>query len=391
MPIWFREILNQTISKAEGVKTSAYLKSELYRKKLRALMAFSNVHNMELQAHFAPVGLMFNKEVLSDWDKYQDETIWDRVKEAGKNIFYKVNYSKPNLGFQERKKEDKAYAEGEGQKRMIRTDIVNQPGIKTWIDEAKKELKIEENWYTNIKKWWNGDKEYDGSGWGHGARTEFYEMLGMDDKADNLIEVGILSMLQRGEADISDSKRLIKKINEDPEVLRREEIIFNQIINNTKYLKENFNFVFIHPNPKKGNGIQLGGERAKGEMWTQFQNFWDPKYKDTWKVAVNELGWLLRSISLKSTVFVKKDGTITIKYSFEDQFDLRPSSNGERSIEYDVVSMITGFLYHDAAGGNDIMKIRANWSNTYDTGQMKWHLKSSEEKGKILNDVMKKM
>ncbi len=55
---------------------------------------------------------------------------------------------------------------------MISTSIANTSQIQTWIDRSKEELKVEDNWANNLLDWWNGDKEYDGSGWGHGARRE---------------------------------------------------------------------------------------------------------------------------------------------------------------------------------------------------------------------------
>lgn len=79
------------------------MQSELYRKRINALLAFVKVHELELQAHFAPVGIMFNKGILSDWDEYQDQTIWDRIKETGKDVFYKVNYSRIDLNNEQKK------------------------------------------------------------------------------------------------------------------------------------------------------------------------------------------------------------------------------------------------------------------------------------------------
>ena len=384
LPSWFKDIMTQSIAKIEGTKQNTYMKSELYRRKLHALLAFAKVHEMELQAHFAPVGLMFNKGILSDWDQYQDQTIWDRVQDAGKDIFYKVHYSE-NSTIEQKKQQEKAFIEGEGKSRMIKTSIANTAGIKAWIDKAKEELKIEKHWYTFIEEWWQGDRTYDGSGWGHGARQSFAKAIGFDDgKVNSLFEVGIYSMLQAGDVDISNSERLIKKINEDPAFIAYEKEIAQLIHNDRNYLKKNFDF-------EDGKGIQLGGKRAEGAMLQQFKNPFSSKYKDTWKVAANELTWLLRSIGVKSKITVYVNGNIVINHKFQDVFDLRPSDNGSRSIEYDAVSIITGFLYHDIAGGNDLMKIKGNWNNNYSKSQLEWMLKTPEEKGKSLEEAMKKI
>ena len=381
LPDWFHTILNQAISKAEGAKKALYMKSELYRLKLNALVAFEKVHNMELQAHFAPVGLMFNKGTLSDWDQYQDQTIWDRVKDTGKDLFYRLDYSS-GATLEQKRKEEKAFVEGEGKTRMVKTNIANKAGIKKWVDQAKEELKITKHWYSDIVEWWNGDKEYEGSGWAHGARQSLAKSIGFTDgNIDNLFDAGIYSMLQSGEVDISNSKRLIKMINEDPEFVEYEKEIAELVVKSPDYLKNNFEVANL---PLKS--IQLGGKRAKGDMLDQFKNPFSAKYRDTWKVAANELTWLLRSIGVKSKISVYKNGNVIINHNFKDTFDLRASEDGSRSIEYDVVSIISGFLYHDIAGGNDLMKVKGNWSNQYTKKDIEW--KASGDK--IIEEGMKK-
>lgn len=386
LPSWFKNIMMNTIAKAEGTKQKVYMQSELYRKKLNALLAFAKVHEMELQAHFAPVGLMFNKGVLSDWEEYQDQTIWDRIQDAGKDIFYKVNYSAGSTN-EQKKKEEKAFVEGDGKNRMVKTNIANTPGIKEWVDKAKEELKVEKHWYSNILEWWKGDKEYDGSGWGHGARQSFAKAIGFTDgKINNLFEAGMYSMLQQGQVDISHSERMIKLINEDPVFIKYEKDIAKLIINDSRYSKESFEITNL---PLKS--IQLGGERAKGAMWDQFKAPFSPKYKDTWKVAANELTWLLRSIGVKSKIIVNKNGSVTINHKFRDVFDLRPSDNGSRSFEYDVVSIVTGFLYHDIAGGNDLMEITGNWNNTYTPNQIDWKANGDKKIEDLMKGLKEKM
>lgn len=96
-------------------------------------------------------------------------------------------------------------------------------------------------------------------------------------------------------------------------------------------------------------------------------------------MAFKELTWLLRSIGVKSKINVDKNGSITIQHQFQDIFDLRPSDDGSRSYAYDMVSIITGFVYHDVAGGNDMMKIKGKWSNHYTVERAKFMAMTEEE------------
>lgn len=164
---------------------------------------------------------------------------------------------------EERKAEDKKYVEGEGRSRMIRTSVANTPEIKKWVDKAREEIKPEKHWYTHIEEWWKGDREYEGSGWAHGARQNLAKSIGFTDgNIDNLFEAGIYSMLQSGEVDVSKSQRLIRMINEDSEFVEYEKEIAKKIVSNPKFGKEKFNLT-------DRKGVQLGGKRAKGKMLDQ--------------------------------------------------------------------------------------------------------------------------
>ena len=74
-----------------------------------------------------------------------------------------------------------------------------------YVDPTGKEggeITAPPQWIKNIINWFNGNKNYKGSGWGHGLRTEIYEALELDDKAASLPEAGVLSMLQRDEVEL---------------------------------------------------------------------------------------------------------------------------------------------------------------------------------------------
>ena len=51
-----------------------------------------------------------------------------------------------------------------------------------------------------------------------------------------------------------------------------------------------------------------------------------------------------------------------------------------------MVSIISGFLYHDIAGGNDLMKVKGNWSNQYSKKDVEWKANGD----KIIEEGMKK-
>ncbi|MTI32681.1 hypothetical protein E1171_17815 [Cytophagales bacterium RKSG123] len=112
-------------------------------------------------------------------------------------------------------------------------------------------------------------------------------------------------------------------------------------------------------------GTQLGGQRAKGEMWKQALEVWkwNNEYSATWEMAFNELTWTVRSVTVKYRYVVTSDGKITINYWFSDVLDLRPSW-GDRSLEYNAICFVLGFLYHDVLGGSDELKVKAYWSTS---------------------------
>lgn len=68
---------------------------------------------------------------------------------------------------------------------------------------------------------------------------------------------------------------------------------------------------------------------------------------------------------------------------------MNASKEGSRSIDNDVVSIISGFIYHDIAGGNDLMKVKGNWNNNYSKGEIEWLGKTDEEKLEAIEKGMK--
>jgi len=147
----------------------------------------------------------------------------------------------------------------------------------------------------------------------------------------------------------------LQKVRIDPDIVAYEASIVLDAIANEDFKRKAFSF-------STQRSVQFGGDRASDDMWEQLKDPLNPAYADTWKVAMNELTWLVRSTTVKSTVNVGANGEITISHSFSDVFDLRPSAG--RSSAYNTATEVLGFLYHDVLGGNDQMRVNASWSNT---------------------------
>jgi RHS repeat-associated protein len=218
-------------------------------------------------------------------------------------------------------------------------------GPNEWLKKLK-------SCFVDLKKWWNGDTNYTGSGWGHGARQELAEAIGIDNKASNVATVSVLSQLQFDEVMIAGSA--LEKIKTDPAMINRENALVELAKSDPNFGNNEFSFV-------SKAVVEFGGKRAPEDMWTQAKDPLNPDYADTWNVALNELTWLIRHASVESTVSVDKNGSITINNVLSDVFDLRPSS--KRSSAYNTATNILGTFYHDIFGGNDQLKIKAIWES----------------------------
>jgi RHS repeat-associated protein len=206
-------------------------------------------------------------------------------------------------------------------------------------------------WWTALKNWWSGDGSYKGSGWGHGARQDVAKKLGIDNKASNVAEVGALSQLQFAEVEIVGQAR--ENMKNDQAMVSRENDLIELAKNDPRYGNKAYSF-------KTFEVVEFGGKRACGEMMEQLKDPFNPKYADTWKVAGNELTWLVRHAGVRSDVAVDKRGNITFNHTLTDTFDLR-GGNGHTPA-YNTVTNFLGPLYHDVVGGNDQLKIKAVWT-----------------------------
>ena len=205
-------------------------------------------------------------------------------------------------------------------------------------------------------------KEYFGEdpGWGTEARRALFraacKYLDIDPyRVENIFMVGVHSMLQSNSIYLTGSS--LDKVKSDAAFLSGQQEVITEIKNKSSYK--------IEDDQGKGNFyIQLGGQRAKGEMWKQALEFWKwhNEYSATWEMAFNELTWTVRSVEIKYDYKVNVKGDIAFRYWFTDILDLRPSW-GHRSTEYNAICTVLGFLYHDVLGGSDELEIKAHWTN----------------------------
>ena len=209
----------------------------------------------------------------------------------------------------------------------------------------------------------NSFKSYLGAdpGWGTEARRAMFraacKYLGMDSsRVDNILMVGVHSMLQSNSISLTGSS--LYKVKNDSAFLRKQEEIVEKIKNNPSYKIQ-------EDSGSDRFGTQLGGQRARGEMWKQALEFWkwNSDYSATWDMAFNELTWTVRSVIIRYEYEVDLDGNIKFCYWFTDILDLRPSW-GARSMEYNAICTVLGFLYHDVLGGSDELEIQAYWTTT---------------------------
>ena len=239
----------------------------------------------------------------------------------------------------------------ENEKEGLRYEVVLNEKTESEADENDS---WPPKWWNGLTDWFNGDKNYSGSGWGHGARTRLSEALSLDHKASNIFETGVKSMLHAKSVTLEG--QALHKIAVDPAMMNYESKLIDRAKADPKFGKQAFSFFGNSP-------IQFGGKRAPADMWDQLKKPFNPKYADTWKVAANELTWLVRNTAVSSTIGVDKEGKMTIKHRFSDVFDLRPSN--ERTSAYNITTLVLGYIYHDLAGGNDEMRIKASWEKTY--------------------------
>ncbi|SHF71662.1 hypothetical protein SAMN05443144_11262 [Fodinibius roseus] len=108
----------------------------------RMLYHYGRLQHGDLFAHRSPVGLIHDPDLLgasgSFDDKFGSSSIWERIKKAGEDMFYRVEYDEDPDGGEpldeEKREKDKRYVEdSESKKLLIDTSIAETFYIKNVI------------------------------------------------------------------------------------------------------------------------------------------------------------------------------------------------------------------------------------------------------------------
>lgn len=137
----------------------------------------------------------------------------------------------------------------------------------------------------------------------------------------------------------------IKLIKQDPAFIDHEGKVVAAIEKDPRYGHESFS-VPLSELPVDPY-VEFGGKRGAGDMKQQLLHAWDitdPNIRETWKVAGNDLTWLLRHAKVDGTAHVDQGGNVKIDYQVTDKLDLRPNGS---SGAYDKVTEIMGTIWHD--------------------------------------------
>lgn len=184
-------------------------------------------------------------------------------------------------------------------------------------------------------------QDYNGSGWGHKIRREIfyiaYKYLGQSPNKIELLKGGLFqSGLQNNVVHLNGQG--LEKVKTDPAIKRLQDGIIREI-------KKLPDYKVDVVRKRKSRRVQLGGQKAKAEMWRQALKVWEwaDEYKATWQVDFNELTWMLRNIILTYNATADSNGKITIAYSFSDKLDLR-SDWTNRSKEYNYICAVFTML-----------------------------------------------
>lgn len=104
----------------------------------------------------------------------------------------------------------------------------------------------------------------------------------------------------------------------------------------------------------------------------QFGEHGGPGLKGMWIDAHYEETWMLRAANITfSDASVDQQGNISATVSIIDTLDLRTDWKN-RSLPYNVVTTITGYIWHDSMGASDEMNVNATWQITLPAKTYPW-------------------
>lgn len=162
----FEKLTGRNMTLTEFFISPLYKKGKEFIKNQQLKNAYRNVvyHYARIQiadlyAHFSPVEFIHEADILDDGDFKKDAlgntNIWERIKKAGENKFYRMEYADGKIEErdltdkqkEQRRKEAKGEIEGKLINKQISTSIANtnyiNDVIKTYVHndtEAKKQL-----------------------------------------------------------------------------------------------------------------------------------------------------------------------------------------------------------------------------------------------------------
>ncbi len=171
------------------------------------------------------------------------------------------------------------------------------------------------------------------------GRTYVYE----NNQADSLGDLMVLAYFQEPSATITGGAQ--NDIANDNNLLDRQNGYAERIVTDSRYGNEEFSVDF-------GTSPLTFGEMGNNNM------FEDATHSQTWTV---------RAANVSTSVDVTMAGDMYFNYSLSDTLDLRPdwwsgARTGVSGFGYNVVTTITGAIWHGILGARDI-ETQADWTN----------------------------
>lgn len=196
--------------------------------------------------------------------------------------------------------------------------------------------------------WYGGDDGYKGSGWGYPIRQMIAKALNVDGNAGNWQTEWAHGLLEQNEVHLVG--QALEDLKIDPKLLALQDKLIARAESDPRYGQEAYT-----PHPSIGNSVTFG-ESGTNNMLVD---------------ATNEDTWTVRAAEVDANLNVDAQGAITINYHVDDTLDLKPDwTSGVRTgfsgFAYNVVTTIAGPIWTNNLGGNDQMKVYADWTTQID-------------------------